>query len=519
MAIILPIATKFNDAGIRKAQSSFGGLGKSIKSLAGVAGLSIGIGAVVNVLKDSVTAASNLGESLNAVNVAYGKNAKNILALGKNAATSIGLSTSEFNSLAVGFSSFTEKIAGDGGDVVGTFKKLSERGADFASVFNLSGGVNEALEKFRSGLAGETEPLRKYGIDMSAAAVETFALSTGLIKSKKELTENVKIQARYGLLMEQTSKTQGDFANTSDSLANRQRIVGATIEDLKAKFGNLLLPVMEKVYAFINDKVLPVVTKFVDDLSDPKSDVGKMFVDIKKAVEDSFTVVKDFFALFGDGDAMKGFANVVTQLVKALPALLALKGIMMLASAGKSIANLAKAIGLMTGASAVGDGTNVVGGGGKKGKGGKLGKGASLAGLGSVLTILSIPSSSAQVDPEELQARADRAAAATALAKKQPVGSGLVPSGGTLPSLTGPKIPKLALGGIVMPSPGGSIVNVGEAGQAEAIIPLNKMGSLGGSTYNITVNAGAGANGGSIGTEIVNAIKAFERSNGKGWRS
>jgi len=88
-----------------------------------------------------------------------------------------------------------------------------------------------------------------------------------------------------------------------------------------------------------------------------------------------------------------------------------------------------------------------------------------------------------------------------------------------LPSLTGPKIPKLALGGIVMPSPGGSIVNVGEAGQAEAIIPLNKMGSLGGSTYNITVNAGAGANGGSIGTEIVNAIKAFERSNGKGWRS
>jgi hypothetical protein len=523
MAVILPIVTKFSDAGIRKAQSSFGGLGKSIKSLAGVAGLSIGIGTVVNVLKDSVTAASNLGESLNAVNVAYGKNAKNILALGQNAATSIGLSTSEFNSLAVGFSSFTEKIAGDGGDVVGTFKKLSERGADFASVFNLSGGVNEALEKFRSGLAGETEPLRKYGIDMSAAAVETFALSTGLIKSKKQLTENVKIQARYGLLMEQTSKTQGDFANTSDSLANRQRIVGATIEDLKAKFGNLLLPVMEKVYAFINDKVLPVVTKFVDDLSDPKSDVGKMFVDIKKAVEDSFTVVKDFFALFGDGDAMKGFANVVTQLVKALPALLALKGIMMLASAGKSIANLAKAIGLMTGASAVGDGTTVVGDtpDGKKKKS-KLGKGASLAGLGTVLTILSIPSSSAQVDPDELQARSDRAAAATALAKKQPVGSGVVPSGGKLPAPTAPKIPKFADGGIVMPSPGGSIVNVAEAGQAEAIIPLNKMASMGlggGATYNITVNAGAGANGGSIGTEIVNAIKAFERSNGKGWRS
>jgi hypothetical protein len=142
-----------------------------------------------------------------------------------------------------------------------------------------------------------------------------------------------------------------------------------------------------------------------------------------------------------------------------------------------------------------------------------------LAGLGSVLTILSIPSSSAQVDPDELQARADKAAAATALAKKQPIGSGLVPSGGQKPTATAPKIPKFAKGGIVMPSPGGSIVNVGEAGQPEAIIPLNKMGSLGGSTYNITVNAGAGSNGATIGTEIVNAIKAFERSNGKGWRS
>ena len=83
------------------------------------------------------------------------------------------------------------------------------------------------------------------------------------------------------------------------------------------------------------------------------------------------------------------------------------------------------------------------------------------------------------------------------------------------------KIPRLAEGGVVMPSPGGSIVNVAEAGQPEAIIPLNKMGSLGGggSTYNITINAGAGANGATIGTEIVNAIKAYERSNGKGWRS
>jgi len=86
-------------------------------------------------------------------------------------------------------------------------------------------------------------------------------------------------------------------------------------------------------------------------------------------------------------------------------------------------------------------------------------------------------------------------------------------------------IPKLAKGGVVMPSPGGSLVNVAEAGQPEAIIPLDQMGSVmgggggGGAMYNITINAGAGANGKAIGADLVNYIKQFERSNGAGWRS
>ena len=39
------------------------------------------------------------------------------------------------------------------------------------------------------------------------------------------------------------------------------------------------------------------------------------------------------------------------------------------------------------------------------------------------------------------------------------------------------------------------------------------MGSFG-STYNIQVTAGMGADGKDIGTQIVNALKRFERTNG-----
>jgi hypothetical protein len=355
MALIFPIVSKFDPAGLRKAQREFGGFGKSMRNVLGAVGLGVSLQSTLNLLQQSVTAASDYGESLNAVNVSWGKNASAILKLGENAAKTVGLSKTEFNGLAVGFSSFAEKIAGKGGDAVGIFKNLAQRGADFASVMNIKGGVNEAMMLFRSGLAGETEPLRKYGIDMSAAAIETFALNNHLVKNKKDLTESIKVQARYGWLMEQTTKTQGDFANTFGGLANQQRYMAAATEDLKNKFGQMLLPTMTKVVTYLNETVIPMVSKFLDDVANPKTDAGKAFRDIKDAVKIAFTSVKDFFAMFGDGDAMKGFANIAKSLASALPALLALKGIMVLASAGKSIANLVTAMRIISGKDAVSD--------------------------------------------------------------------------------------------------------------------------------------------------------------------
>jgi phage-related protein len=88
---------------------------------------------------------------------------------------------------------------------------------------------------------------------------------------------------------------------------------------------------------------------------------------------------------------------------------------------------------------------------------------------------------------------------------------------GTIPKVT---IPRLAEGGIVMPRPGGVLANIAEGGQAEAVIPLNRLGDFtgkAGNTYNITVNGGVGS-GATIGKSIVDAIKAYERSSGAVWQ-
>jgi TP901 family phage tail tape measure protein len=88
----------------------------------------------------------------------------------------------------------------------------------------------------------------------------------------------------------------------------------------------------------------------------------------------------------------------------------------------------------------------------------------------------------------------------------------------TIPTLT---IPRLAEGGIVMPRPGGVLANIAEGGEAEAVIPLSKMGRFGQgnqTTYNITVNGGI-SSGPDIGRSVVNAIRDFERQSGTAWRA
>lgn len=74
-----------------------------------------------------------------------------------------------------------------------------------------------------------------------------------------------------------------------------------------------------------------------------------------------------------------------------------------------------------------------------------------------------------------------------------------------------PTIPALAQGGIVTKP---TLALIGEAGP-EAVVPLtNRRVSAGGTTINLTVNAGLGADGGEVGRQIVDLLKQYERRNG-----
>ena len=130
---------------------------------------------------------------------------------------------------------------------------LVQLAADLGSFNNMEPG--EVLEKLRSGLVGETEPLRSLGVNLTAAAVEAKALEMGLAGTTAELTPAMLAQARYALILEQTKTAQGDFARTSDGFANGMRTLKAQFVDAAAGIGQLLLPYVTQLVGWIQQGI------------------------------------------------------------------------------------------------------------------------------------------------------------------------------------------------------------------------------------------------------------------------
>jgi len=332
MSLILKMLSKFDDSGIKKAKHSFSGL----KSAIGAIGIGIGVSQVTNLLIDSAKAASADAKSTLLLNTQLEKNAK---------ATKTQIKQAD---------KFVEKLSLQTGilddDLRPSFGKLARATKD----------TSKAQDLLKLSLDAATVSGKPLDSVASAMAKAFNGNTTSLIKLFPELKKSKDLFGDLKTEVEGAAVQQADpFMKFNNS-----------IDILKEKLGAVVLPL---IVDFVTEMTKPggiveTVGKFFEQLSNPKTKPGKMFVDIKNAVKDAFGYVKDFFALFGNGDAMKGFGNVAGALVKMLPALIALKGIMMLANAGKSIANLVKAMVLIQGKNSLptgGSPSAVVGAGGK----------------------------------------------------------------------------------------------------------------------------------------------------------
>lgn len=242
--------------GLGKVVSGIKGFARSILSAVGIFG---GIYGVIQGIRKSIDISSDLIEVQNVVDVTFGDMADKVDELAKHSIGDFGMSeltvkkmSSRFQAMGVALGFGQEKMS----DMSIQLTKLA---ADMASFYNME--QTDVAEDLEAIFTGQTRPLRQYGIDLTQATLQEWALKNGIDANMQSMTQAEKAMLRYQYVLAQTGHVVGDFSRTQDTWANQTRIlvqnlqalgsiIGKTFINALRPFVSALNSVMESVIAF-----------------------------------------------------------------------------------------------------------------------------------------------------------------------------------------------------------------------------------------------------------------------------
>lgn len=544
MAKAINIVVSGNAAPLRKAlsqtQNDLNAFSSKARSL--LLPAAAALGGLAFAANGAVQAAADLGETTSKAGVLFGQAQKQIVAFSKTTASSLGLSRKAALDATTSFAVFGKSAGLTGRQLADFSIDFTKLAGDLASFNNTS--PEEAIVAIGAALRGEAEPIRKYGVLLDDATLRQKALELGIISTTKQaLTPQQKVLAAQAAIFEQTSDAQGDFERTSDSLANRQKVLAAELENVKIIIGEALLPIASTIVTFIQEKFIP----FVQRLADAFSEDG-----LSGAIKEAWQAFSDFAE---DADGWKGAIldlalslGVLFGAIKALTIIGTITGLV--GSLGGALSGLGGIIPGLAGMGAAGLGTlagavalvagsvyvlisalrdpifreefgvvllnslkligntfiglyNIIATGLN---GIYAGARTAINGAVRIVNILN-PFQDVPKLPESILPILDFYSFNLGAPPREPSSIPL-----PAPSPRQSTIPLMANGGIVRARPGGTLAILGEGGRDEAVVPLGAGGI--GATYNITVQTGVG-DAREIGRQIVEYIQKFERTAGQ----
>jgi hypothetical protein len=278
MAIIVPILTQFDDKGIKSAVREFD---RAKTSLGKFAAVGEGFKAVGTSLTRNVTlplavasagiyklvqAGSTLQESISKTNAVFGANAREVQDWSRTTSAAFGVSQQQALEAAGTYGNLFRAFGLGSKQAQEMSQNLVELAADMASFNNVP--IDDALIALRSGLSGETEPLKRFGVALNEVRLKEEALRLGLITTTSgTLPIAIKTQAAYSLILKDTALQQGDVARTSEGFANQMKFLQAEVTNVKAQLGTALLPVILQFVDVLREDVVPLVQRFADNMT------------------------------------------------------------------------------------------------------------------------------------------------------------------------------------------------------------------------------------------------------------
>lgn len=303
---------KFGDeagrAGATSFKSRFSG---ALKGYTPFAGLAIGAG-VTALFKSAIDEASSLAESANKINVVFGEAAGQVNDFADAASEGLGQSDLQARNAAASFGVYGKAANLAGSDLGDFATNLTALSSDLASFFDTD--VQTAIDAIGSGLRGEAEPLRQFGVLLDDATLRTEAFKQGLIQSTENaLTPQQKVLAAYSSIMKQTKDAQGDFGRTADGLANSSRDLTADLADMRAELGEELLPATLAFVSFLKDDALPALETTGGVVKDAAQAFGALPAPVKAAAG-AFLALKAASAVGLTGSIATGATGAKTAL-------------------------------------------------------------------------------------------------------------------------------------------------------------------------------------------------------------
>jgi hypothetical protein len=262
------------------------------------AGTALAGAALTYIATKGLSLASDLNEVQNVVNVTFGNNSKAVDAWSETTLKSFGLSELSAKQYSSTMGAMLKSSGLSANSILTMSENLTGLSGDFASFYNKAPA--DMFEAIQSGISGETEPLKRLGINMSVANMEAYALSKGIKTSYSQLDQASQMTLRYNYLLDASKDAQGDFARTQGELANQTRLAKEKFHQLAAKLMTAAVPGFTKLLEFAN--------KLLDGAMGNPEFIRKFQDFISKAMDKVVELTPQALAYLSElGPTIKGF--------------------------------------------------------------------------------------------------------------------------------------------------------------------------------------------------------------------
>lgn len=222
-------------------------------------------------LKKGIDLSSALTEVQNVVDVTFGKYRNLVEEMSKTSITEFGMSELTVKEVSSRFQAMGTAMGFAQGEMANTSVELTKLAADMASFYNVD--QKDVAEDLEAIFTGQTRPLRTYGLDLSQATLQEWALKNGIDANVKSMSQMEKASLRYQYVMANTGAAQGDFARTANTWANQVRILKQNFEQLGIVLGGTLINVFKPIVTALN----VVIGKFIQFAKVVSDSLGKIF--------------------------------------------------------------------------------------------------------------------------------------------------------------------------------------------------------------------------------------------------